>query len=939
MTFFKSFIPKKLFVLLAFLLLLTFSLFFSACSCGVKVDDKESSSSDTSSSITTIVIYESNSTTNNKMTNQSIMSNLAGLQALERSVPIDSLRNKMFVWLDASLTNFLSLNAAGKLTNWINRNDYTIQTNFITNSITTNTTTNITITTNTTAINNNTNTNINTVTTTILNTITSSITLSYELASSLSATPKSDITANENVGLVVSNTAQGSNNYVLVDYEGSDRVGFKIDTSSLADSQQVAAFYLVTEWVQGDNRWHVPLGYDDLGHQKRFLTKKQHEQIYLAVDRNESKAGLTLNEEDTARTKDFAIPHTLHLLSATNQNISKSALNGTLGSFPTPNQGGAQKIRELIIFTNDLTALDHSNMVRYLVEKWHIPRQVGLITNLSSYYSHDGSDVIENAIDNDLTTTFKLHRSSQNAVSNRLLFQFKLIGSVLYPSGSLSASRGVSTGHPSLVLKTGNKTAIDTLKAPVKVELLRKADVLAGNNSWYTLTNVAADNNNGVKLLTFNLLSASNDFIGYRLVATGNSPSVNWLQIDDFVPSHISASSPRVTYLTNTLPGGNIYNTNYALFSNVFTNTLTFDQNVYGLATSDFQVSNGLLHSLTPNNPSNYTLVLKPFSFASNSVQQHRYLKITLPEAAVTNASGGVNHRYVKSIAFTVFNPLGKSAFDVGDNSTPTFVDLDGDGDVDMVSGEKGGGFWFYSNRGNNVYTVYNKSHSANPFSGAAFDVGDYSAPTLVDVDGDGDVDMVSGEHSGDFWFYSNRGNNVYTVYDNNTNANPFSGVAFDVGYHSAPAFVDLDGDRNVDMVSGQRYGSFFFYSNRGNNVYTVYDNNTNANPFSGVAFDVGLYSTPTFVDIDGDGDLDMVSGEYNGGFGFYSNRGNNVYTVYNKSHSANPFSGVAFDVGLYSTPTFVDLDRDGDLDMVSGERYGSFVYFMNVGGVFLRAE
>ena len=429
-------------------------MFFSACSCGVKVEEDKKSSS----SVDMITITTTNTITNHS----SIMSNLAGLQALERSVPIDSLRNKMFVWLDASLPDLFSLNSAGKLTNWVDRNNYTIlQTNFITNNVTTN------ITTNTT-------TSGNTVSNTIVNTIGFSVALSYDFTSPLSATPKSDVTANETLGLVVSSTGQGNNNYVQVDYEGDDRVGFKIDTSSLADSQQVAAFYLVTELETGNNVWHVPLGYDNLGHQKRFLTKKHHEQIYLAVDRNESKAGITLNEENVAKEKDFRVPNTVHLLSATNLGISKANLNGILGTFPVANQGGAQKIRELIIFTNDLTALDHSNMVRYLVEKWHIPRQVGLITNLSSYYGHKDSDVIENAIDNDSTTTFYLNDSPQNGVNGRLLFEFKLIGSVLDPSALLAASRGVSTGYNSLVLKTGNKTASDTLKAPVKVELLRQ---------------------------------------------------------------------------------------------------------------------------------------------------------------------------------------------------------------------------------------------------------------------------------------------------------------------------------------------------------------------------------------------------------------------------------------------------------------------------------
>ncbi|OAV43200.1 FG-GAP-like repeat-containing protein [Lewinella sp. 4G2] len=243
-------------------------------------------------------------------------------------------------------------------------------------------------------------------------------------------------------------------------------------------------------------------------------------------------------------------------------------------------------------------------------------------------------------------------------------------------------------------------------------------------------------------------------------------------------------------------------------------------------------------------------------------------------------------------------------------NSSPTFFDLDGDGDEDLVSGNEYGELIVFSQdasgafNGPNLYLL----------GGLRTDL--YTTPTFVDIDGDMDQDLVSGGYDGRFDVFLNDGSNTFVKAD----PNPLDGLRG--GENSAPAFVDVDGDGDLDLVSGNAYGTFVVFTNGGTNGFSA----AVSNPFD--SFDVGNRSKPTFVDIDGDGDQDLVSGARDGSFKIFYNDGMNVFTEANP----NPLDG--FDVGSNSTPTFVDIDGDGDQDLVSGNSRGFFRLFKNITGV-----
>ena len=214
---------------------------------------------------------------------------------------------------------------------------------------------------------------------------------------------------------------------------------------------------------------------------------------------------------------------------------------------------------------------------------------------------------------------------------------------------------------------------------------------------------------------------------------------------------------------------------------------------------------------------------------------------------------------------------------------------------------------------------------TANPFNG--IDVGNGSAPTLADIDGDGDLDALIGAEDGTLYYYQNTGSRTAPVYTAQTGtANPFNGI--DVGNASTSTLADLDGDGDLDAISGEFWGTLKYYQNTGSRTAPVYIEQTGtANPFNGI--DVGFYSIPTLADIDGDGDLDAIIGEQNGTLKYYQNTGSSTAPVYTEqTGTANPFNGI--DIGLNNAPTFADIDGDGDLDAIIGEWEGTLKYYKN---------
>ncbi|MBL4668301.1 MAG: VCBS repeat-containing protein, partial [Flavobacteriales bacterium] len=259
----------------------------------------------------------------------------------------------------------------------------------------------------------------------------------------------------------------------------------------------------------------------------------------------------------------------------------------------------------------------------------------------------------------------------------------------------------------------------------------------------------------------------------------------------------------------------------------------------------------------------------------------------------------------------------------------PAFTDLDNDNDLDMLVGDRNGGFLYYQNVGTSTSPIF-AYPVPNPFGLPS--VGARYTPTFADVDGDGDQDIITNYRVNTI-SQLNYIENIGTA-SAPSFAAPVSAItAFSLSYadqNVKPRFVDLDGDGDQDMFLQGSLGSFVYIENIGTLTAPNYGW-SQISPFGLASLGTSAYnSSPTFSDTDGDGDLDLIVGLYNGDNLYYENIGTSAVPSFaapltNPHGILNIITHLDLDPGWY-IPCFVDLDGDGDDDIISS--IGSEFYF-----------
>ncbi|MDP7011747.1 MAG: VCBS repeat-containing protein [Verrucomicrobiota bacterium] len=324
----------------------------------------------------------------------------------------------------------------------------------------------------------------------------------------------------------------------------------------------------------------------------------------------------------------------------------------------------------------------------------------------------------------------------------------------------------------------------------------------------------------------------------------------------------------------------------------------------------------------------------------------------------------------------------------------PMPVDWDGDGDLDLLVDcpcKPYNGIWFFENPGGSKIPVFKagkrvqasrrniqvswvggKSRYLVPGAEVSSDLTKITKiyPTgrvekhrkiranqwkYVDYDGDGTLDLIAAVGVWDDYGWDNAYNAkgewtngplhgfVYLMRNEGTVKKPkyakptimqAGGKPVDVYGRPSPNFADFDGDGDLDLLCGEFVDSFTYFENIGTRKAPKYAAGRKLK-HNGKMLTMDLEMIlPSAVDWDGDGDQDLIVGDEDGRVALVEHSGkvkDGLPQFLPPVYFKQEANEVKF--GALSTPVGFDWDGDGDEDIICGNTAGYIAFFENLSG------
>ncbi|MCA8829161.1 T9SS type A sorting domain-containing protein [Hymenobacter pini] len=253
------------------------------------------------------------------------------------------------------------------------------------------------------------------------------------------------------------------------------------------------------------------------------------------------------------------------------------------------------------------------------------------------------------------------------------------------------------------------------------------------------------------------------------------------------------------------------------------------------------------------------------YNGGANSGTLRRY-----EQTSATDGNFGTNTTGVLLTTSTVSNGIAgtKSTLFVANFAKPYITDLEGDGFLDLLIGDTNGNVLLYEQANTLTFDPNNFESRGTLFPNPEPTVADgyYCRPTVVDLDGDGLLDVLVGANHGKIRRYEQK--TAQATVTANFNSLGFlqdvtsTATDLDAGAVSKAQVLDIEGDGLLDLLVGNSDGNLLQYQQTSPNAVTF--KRIGTGNFNGIALGATQYAAPVMADVDGDGLMDLLLGSYN---------------------------------------------------------------------------